>query len=192
MLPPPPSRQSGRPLTRFFSLELPLPPLPPSVPPPSASLPPPFPPSLPLPPSPSLSLPLPSPPCLISDPAPIYRANPRYLRKISILGTGCCCPKKKSKKNFNFWHHALRKNRFRNKNRQNKLYFAPTPLFARMPDRRRDAVCAPLLVAPPPPLRVSCPILHLALLSENDESGTTNQGIQDCHKKKIKGLVRDI
>ena len=41
---------------------------------------------------------------------------------------------------------------------------------------------APLLVAPPPPsFRVSCPILHLALLSENDESGTTNQGIQDCH-----------
>ena len=41
---------------------------------------------------------------------------------------------------------------------------------------------APLLVAPPPPplspcpvFRVSCPILHLALFSENDESGTTYQ-----------------
>ena len=33
---------------------------------------------------------------------------------------------------------------------------------------------------PPPPFRVSCPILHLAVLSENDESGTMYHGIQDC------------
>ena len=45
----------------------------------------------------------------------------------------------------NFWRHALRKNGFRNQNRKNKLFFAPAPSFARMPELREG------LLPPPPP-----------------------------------------
>ena len=51
---------------------------------------------------------------------------------------------------------------------------------------------APLLVPPPPPFRVSCFILYLALLSENDESGTMYQGIQDYHNIRYFNLDADV
>ena len=59
------------------------------------------------------------------------------------------------------------------KHRKNKFFL---PLLPFCKDARIAGEFAPLLVAPL--FRVSCPILHLALLSENDESGPRHQGIR--------------
>ena len=45
---------------------------------------------------------------------------------------------KKNAKKINCSLHALRKNRFRKKNRKNKIIFAPAPLFTRMPKSRES------------------------------------------------------
>ena len=82
---------------------------------------------------------------------------------------------KQCRKVIDFWCHAVRNNGFRTKNRKNKFFFAPAPPFCKT--ARITEEFAPLLAAPL--FRVSCPILHLALLSENDESWTRYQGIQD-------------
>ena len=59
------------------------------------------------------------------------------------------------------------------KNRKNKIVFAPSPPFCK--NATIAGEFAPLLVVSL--FRVSCPILHLALLSENDESGIPTSGI---------------
>ena len=59
------------------------------------------------------------------------------------------------------------KNGFRKKNSKNKIIFAPAPLFARMPESRESL---PHCLLSPSSVSHS-PVLHLALLSENDASG---------------------
>ena len=71
-----------------------------------------------------------------------------------------------------------------------KFFLPLPPLLQECQNCGRDAVFAPLLVPPPPPL--PCPILHLALLSQNDESGTTYLGIQDCHNVRYFNPDADV
>ena len=95
----------------------------------------------------------------------LYRTNPKDLRKYFIPGTRCCCPPK-------FFFGVMPYAKMGSAKKIAKIIFnnifCPSPPFYK--NARIVGEFAPLLVAPL--FRVSCPILHLALLSENDESGT--------------------
>ena len=68
---------------------------------------------------------------------PTYRLNSKDLRKYLIPGTRCCCPQKKRKKN-QLLASRLTQKWVPQKNRENKIIFAPAPLFARMPESRES------------------------------------------------------
>ena len=109
-------------------------------------------------------------------------ANCKDLRKYLIPSTGCCCPQKKLKRKKILFFGVMPYAKMGSAKKRAKInHFFPYPPFCKNARIAGWMLCLPHCLLPPPPFRVSCPILHLALLSENDESGTTYLGIQDCH-----------
>ena len=81
-----------------------------------------------------------------------YRPNPKDLKKYSIPGTGCCCPRKKNAEKLLIFG-VMRYAKMGSAKKIAKMkYFLPLPPFLQeWQNRGRDALFAPLLVPPPLP-----------------------------------------
>ena len=82
----------------------------------------------------------------VSLPPLNYRANPKDLRKYLIPVTGCCCQQKKK---ISGVRRYARMGSAKNKNRKNKIFFAPAPPFCKNARIFCPTAC---------PFHVLCPI----------------------------------